>query len=114
MFGRKRRLNIDQKLDILFDAFIDMERRMTNSVDHLTASANKLVGVVEALLAANAKAADDLRAANAATNDPAIEAVAQQLDAEADKAQLVLTPPAPVEPAPAPETAPQAADQPAS
>lgn len=73
-------------------------KAMTAASDQAKASADKIVGVMESLLAAMAKASADLAAAIAAgasASDPAFQAIADELNAETAKAEAVLTPPAP-------------------
>lgn len=76
-----------------------IHRAMTTAVEHLVASSNRIVSAAEALIQSNKDLAQALRDANTA-NDPAIEAVAVSLDAEAAKAEGQLAPTAPAEPTP--------------
>ena len=85
----------------LRDAILDLTQQlrkvrhsMTAATEHLQAAANRVVAACEALIASNKDLAQQLRDANTA-NDPAIEAVAASLDAEAAKAEgSLVVPPA--------------------
>lgn len=66
---------------------------MSEASDKAKAAADRIVTTVEGLIAAVQKAVADLANANSA-NDPAFTAIADELNAEADKAGAALTPPA--------------------
>ncbi len=89
------------ELRAMYEALLEQGEKIMSALDNLNASETRLETIATAILADIQTLSDELAAANSANQDPAIQAVADKLNALGDKLSAVVpaaTPPAPPTP----------------